>query len=296
MFMQKISNSWEFAKLSYGIIWDHKKLVIFPILSGAAAILVTASFVLPLWGTGTLEQWASATSSSSSGSGSAANGGEDVPIAAWITLFLFYFCNYFVIVFFNAALTASVIEVMKGQPPRLGYGLSIAAARLPQIVGWAALSAVVGVVLKALESNEKVGRYVSAILGTAWTAMTYFVVPTLVVDRSGPIDAIKKSLRTLKSTWGEALIGNFSMGFLSFLVMLPILLLGGLLIFFAVGTGSDVALAAAIAITVVVAGFAIAANAAADVIFQTILFHHATGRTLPDRVDPLELEQAFRAR
>ena len=46
--------------------------------------------------------------------------------------------------------------------------------RLPQIVGWSLVSAVVGVILKAIEnSNKKAGRLVSALFGAAWTAVTY---------------------------------------------------------------------------------------------------------------------------
>jgi len=52
-----LGQSWEFAKVSYGIIWEHKRLLIFPILSTIAALLVVASFVLPLWMTGTIETW-----------------------------------------------------------------------------------------------------------------------------------------------------------------------------------------------------------------------------------------------
>ena len=59
-----------------------------------------------------------------------------------------------------------------------------------------------------------------------------------------------------------------------------------------VGEGFD----AAVAVTVVLAGFVIAGNAAADVIFQAVLFHYATGQTLPDRVDRNQLDLAFRSR
>ncbi len=52
-----LSRSWEFAKISYGILWDYKKLIIFPLVSTVAAALVTASFLVPLWTTGTLEKW-----------------------------------------------------------------------------------------------------------------------------------------------------------------------------------------------------------------------------------------------
>ncbi|MHC4804421.1 MAG: hypothetical protein ACYTFF_20295 [Planctomycetota bacterium] len=37
-----IGRSWQFAKISYGIVWDFKKLIVFPLLSTLAAILVIA--------------------------------------------------------------------------------------------------------------------------------------------------------------------------------------------------------------------------------------------------------------
>ncbi len=52
-----LSRSWEFAKISYGILWDYKKLIVFPLVSTVAAAIVTASFLVPLWTTGTLEMW-----------------------------------------------------------------------------------------------------------------------------------------------------------------------------------------------------------------------------------------------
>ena len=32
----KIGRSWEFAKISYGLLWDFKQLIIFPLLSTIA--------------------------------------------------------------------------------------------------------------------------------------------------------------------------------------------------------------------------------------------------------------------
>ena len=51
----KLARSWQFAKISYGIIWDFKRLLIFPVLSTLACVAVLASFAAPLWLTGTLE-------------------------------------------------------------------------------------------------------------------------------------------------------------------------------------------------------------------------------------------------
>ena len=279
-----IGRSWEFAKISYRILWDFKKLIVFPVISSAAAIVVTASFLLPLWGTGMLAKWTSADETSSS-------------LSMWVTLFIFYFANYFVIVFFNSALTACALKVLSGQPPTIGDGLRMAASRTPQIFGWAVLSAFIGVALRAIENaNEKAGQFIAAILGSAWTALTFFVVPVVVIEGLGPIEAFKRSLGILKSTWGEALVGNFSLGFLGLLVTLPALLIAGLLGYAAVSAGSMVLMVAAIVLGVGLIALCAATSAAADVIFKAVLFNYATGKTLPESIDTTSLSDAFASR
>ena len=49
-------------------------------------------------------------------------------------------------------------------------------------------------------------------MGMAWGAATFFVVPVLVVEKVGPVDALKRSFAILKRTWGEMLTANFSIG------------------------------------------------------------------------------------
>lgn len=280
-----LSRSWEFAKVSYGILWDFKQLIIFPILSSIAALLVSASFLLPLWSSGTLEQWFAFMDEEQAGGGNA---------AMYMMAFCFYFVNYLVIVFFNVALTACAMKVISGEAPTLGDGLSMATKRLPQIAAWAGVSAIIGVVLKAIEnSNEKFGHIIAAVLGMGWTIMTYFVVPVLVLEGVGPIDAIKRSASTLKETWGEAAVGHFSLGLLSMLVMLPAILLAGLLIFFAVGSGSTPLIVAAIVFAVLTVALAAAATSAADVIFQALLYNYATGRSIPADIDTSAFADAF---
>jgi hypothetical protein len=285
-----IGRSWQFAKISYGIVWDFKKLIVFPLLSTLAAVLVIASFIAPLWATGTLQGWVEATDPEAGGTVSTAD-----QVAMYGTLFLFYFCNYFVIVFFNSALTACALKVVNGEAPTIGYGFSTAGQRLPQILGWAFVSAVIGVLLKIIENaHEKAGAIVAAILGTAWTALTYFVVPVLVMEGAGPVTAMKRSVGTLKATWGEALVGNFSMGFLAFLVMLPVILVLGVLAALAFGSGNVPMIALAIGVGVIVIVIAVAATSTADVVFKALLYNHATGRSVPEGIDQTLFQDAFR--
>lgn len=280
---ETLSRSWEYAKISYGVIWENKQLVIFPIISSVAAILVMASFIVPLWSSGMIDRLTSDDPAK-----------QVSDVAIYSILFAFYFCNYFVIVFFNAALTACAMRVINGEQPTVGDGLAVAASRLPQIIGWAFVSAIVGVVLQIIENaNEKVGRFVSSILGSAWTALTYFVVPVIVVDGVGPVEAFKSSVNTLKSQWGTALVGGFSLGFLGLLVTIPIVLVGAGLIWFATQSMGTTGVIAAIVVGVVLFAIGMAVNSAAGVVFKALLFNFATNRSLPQGIDASHFGDAF---
>lgn len=210
---QRIANGWELCKESARVLRLDKELLVFPLLSGLACLFVLASFSVPLWLTG----YAEALSEDP-------NASRDV--IAWVITFAFYFVNYFVIVFFNSALVACAIIRFRGGDPTLADGFQAATSRLPQIAGWALVSATVGVILRVIESrSERAGQFVASLLGTAWTIATFFVVPVLVVERVGPLEAGKRSVAILRRTWGEAMTANFGIGFFVFLAMLPALAL-----------------------------------------------------------------------
>jgi len=276
----RIARSWEYTKISYGIIWDFKSLLVFPIISGFALLLVMASFLLPLFGMGVLSQWQAA----------GRQGVAQDPVF-WIVTFLFYFCNYFVIVFFNSALISCAMSVMRGEVPTVAGGLARAAKRLPQILAWSLVSAAVGVVLKVIERQEKIGAIVSAILGTGWAILTYFAVPVLVMEGVGPIEAIKRSFATMKATWGESLMGHFSMGFLNFLLFLPILAV--IILLGMLSAQSPTGLIAVGVLAALLIGIYAAVTSAADTIFRALLYSYASGRVMPANIDPDVFAHAF---
>lgn len=206
---QRISNGWALAKQSWGVLMLDKELLLFPLISGIACLLVLASFAVPLYNTDYFQ-----TVMDEGG-----QVGED-PLA-WVILFAFYFVNYFVIVFFNSALIACAIIRFRGGDPTVSDGLRASMNRLPQIAAWALVSATVGIILRAIESrSEKAGQFVAALLGGAWSIATYFVVPVLVVEKVDPVNAVKRSFGVLRKTWGESLSANFGIGIMTFLGIL----------------------------------------------------------------------------
>src|SRR5690606_28247582 len=216
----RISNGWALAKQSWEVLKLDKELLLFPLISGIACLLVLASFAVPLYSTDYFQTVMNE---------GAQETGQD-PIA-WVILFAFYFVNYFVIVFFNTALIACAIIRFRGGDPTVADGLRAASNRLPQIAAWALVSATVGIILRAIESrSERAGQFVAALVGGAWSIATYFVVPVLVVEKVDPITAVKRSFAVLRKTWGEALSANFGIGLFTFggiLLALVPLVLGG---------------------------------------------------------------------
>jgi hypothetical protein len=257
-----------------------KALLLFPLVSGICCLLLLASFAIPLYAT---DHWMPP--------------GRDAQtvqqVAYYGVLFLFYVCNYFVIVFFNSAIIACAMIRMRGGNPTVGDGFRAAANRMPVILGWAILSATIGLVLRVIEDrSEKIGQIVSGLLGAAWTLVSFLVVPILVVENKNPVTALKESTALLKKTWGEQLAGNFGFGLISFLLAIPAIVLVVLGFF----TGNIVGIAACIACAVVYLIVLALVQSALHSIFQAALYLYARDGQVPDGFEAELLGNAMMAR
>jgi len=221
---------------AWQLLWQDRKILVFPLISGLACLAVMAAFAVPLFVSG---KWMPP-----------AHEAPPAQIVAYYGyLFLFYYCNYFVIVFFNAALVSCAMTRMCGGEPTLAGGLSTAASRIPVIAGWALLAASVGLVLRIIEDrSDKVGRFIGALLGAAWTVTTYLVVPILVVEQRNPFSALKESTVLLKKTWGEQLMSGFGFGTVFSLLSIPAILMAVAGFWFFAGNGIAMAVCFALAV------------------------------------------------
>ncbi len=198
--MGRWGRSWQLVKLCWGVLQQDKELVVFPIVSSIAVTIVTASFILPGFFTG---YWASF----------AGDQNANIPVSAWVLIVVFYLVQYFVIIFFNAALVSAAMVRIKGGDPTLGDGLRGAWSHIGSILGWAAIAATVGLLLSLLRGRAGIGGAILAALGGfAWNVITFLVVPVLVVEGVSPVEGIKRSGMLLKKTWGEQIIGNAGIG------------------------------------------------------------------------------------
>jgi hypothetical protein len=288
---ERISRGWGIAKASWAVVRQHPKLLLLPIFSGIAFLVLMAAIGVSVFAGSKSDYVRHLTDTVR----------HDEPIV-YAALFAFYFACTFIIIFFNSALVFCALQSFAGKEPSLRAGLATAAGRLPQILAWSFVAATVGLILNALQNflKDKLG-FLGALLGglgeVAWAVVTYFVVPVLVVDGVGPIEAVKRSSAILRRTWGESVGGEGGLGIISFLLLLPVVLVIGIVAAFGRGLNADVAtvvVLAAIIVPYVLAHTVV--FAALGTIFRTGTYIYATTGKAPASMDPALLQAAFRKR
>jgi hypothetical protein len=266
-FFNRLSNGWKIGMASFKVIRENKQLLAFPIISSIALVIVSASFL----GGGFLLFGQDIDSFDGS-----------ITFEQGALLFIFYFVNYFIIIFFNMALIHCARLYFQGEQPSVSDGISFSQSRLSSIVGWAFFAATVGLILRAIENiHETVGAIVSSILGVMWGILTFFAVPVIAYENVGPLEAIKRSGKIIKNKWGESLGANLGVNTVGFIAMLIIALPLGL-VFGALHPilGIVVGIITAVLIGVVMS--------AAQTIFVAAIYHHVTEE--PIEVQPFDTE------
>lgn len=275
-----LANSWSLVKASAHVLKQDRELLVFPLLSGIATLLVAATFIVPFAITGGAE-WFS---------------GDQASYLAYTVGFLFYLVQYTVIFFFNSALVGAALIRLEGGDPTVSDGMSIAMDRIGPILGYAAIAATVGMILRAIsERVGVVGRIVAGLVGVGWTLATYLTVPVLVANDVGPIDAVKESASLFRRTWGEQMVASFGIGWAFFLMGLSWTLVVAAVIagLAALGAGAGLILPA---IVLAVFGYILLALIASALqgIYTAALYRHASGGHV-EGFDATMLTGAFRA-
>jgi hypothetical protein len=283
---ETLGRSWELTKTTFRLIGHDKEMLWFPLLSGIASLIFFAGLVFP-WVVLPLMR-----------------GGElagDVMDAMFV--FLFYLGSAFIATFFNVCVVNTVKTRLEGGDATFMDSLRFAWSRLPQIAGWSLVSATVGLFLHMLDRMaERAGavgqilmRILISLMGMAWSVVSLFVVPVMVYDGVGPIDALKRSIETLKETWGEALMGQWGLGLVQFLIMLPCILLC-VVSLVVVSPMGGVALGSVLLVWVVVFLGLILVFTVANTVYRTALYHYAATGEVPSGYDAGTLEHAFKPR
>ena len=267
-------------KASAAVLQQDKELLVFPLISTIAMLAVMVSFAIPVIGLGIFE--------------GARGGHEGISPAMAVVAFLFYASQYFVIFFFNAALIGAAMIRLDGGDPTVRDGLRIATSRIGAIAGYALIAATVGMVLRALQERVGfIGKIIVALIGMGWTLATAMVVPVLVAENVGPIQAVKDSAGLLRKTWGENVIGNAGLG-LAFGIIFLAVIGGSVVLVIAAAMSHSVALIVmALVIAVLAIGVTGLVQAALTGIYSAALYRYATKGEGTAGFDTQTLQLAF---
>jgi hypothetical protein len=281
----KFSRSWALMKASAAVLQSDKSLLIFPLLSGICTLFVAASFLIPI---GALLM---------SGGHLPSDMHERMSAGTYIALFAFYLVQYFVIIFFQTAMTGVALMHLRGEPTSVSAGFALARSRFTHILGYALIAATVGLLLRMVQERMGlIGRLVIGFLGMAWTVATFLVVPILASEDTGPVDAVKHSMELLKRSWGENLIGNGGIGVVFGLFMLLAIVIAAVLIGGAMAMQSAVALVLAIVIVVIGLTLLGLVQASLHGIYAAALYRYAESGEASVGFDSTLLDQAFRTK
>jgi hypothetical protein len=271
--MGRISRTLELAGSSWRVLKADKELVVLPLLSLVATIAVAVSFLWPIMG---------GCTDTVGGEMTCDLGGTDYVILAAV-----YVALAFITIFFNAALVHSANERMDGNDPTIGTAIRGALGRVHRILPWALASATVSVILRSIEERAgALGRVVIGLVGVAWSLVTFLVIPVLVIEDIGVVDAVKRSGAMFKKTWGENVAAQVGFGLLGFIAVLPAI---AVIVLGVMAGGGAAVVAVAVAVGWIL--LAVMVISALNGIFQTALYRYATG--VPTGAFDGDLEHAF---
>jgi len=261
--MGKFGRSWQLMKTSLGVLRKDKEIMIFPVLSFIACVIILVSFFTGFWFLGLPS--------------------SDSLSWLWIVvIFLIYLFLYFIVIFFNTAIIACANIRLNGGDPTVSDGLRIASQNIGRIFIWALISATIGVILQAIRQRGGwVGKLIAGVFGIAWTYVTFFIIPVLIYEKKGTASSIRRSASLFKQTWGETIIGTFGFGIvfvlLALLGILPVIL-GGVL-------GGTTGLIIGLIISFFYWAFIGVVASATNGIYVAALYQYATKKQLPSEFD-----------
>jgi uncharacterized protein DUF6159 len=263
-----VSRSFRLLNASWSILGRDPKLLIPPLVSFVASIGVGVLF----YASGLLH----ATVGHS--------GLMDI-----LTLYLFYACVAFIGISCNSIVVAVAMERLNGRDATLADGWAIVRRRMPQVLGWALVSATVGVVMRIIQERLGLVGLIATLIGNlAWALATFFVVPVLLFEPVDVRGAIKRSAKVFRDRWGEQVTAQLTIGAGLIVVWIPLMVVGALVLVVSIPLG----------VTVLVVGFVavLTVTQTLNEIFTAALYRYAVVGAVPPGMDESDFTSIIKPR
>jgi len=259
--MGKWADGKTLSNKSWGLLKENKYFLWFPIIGLLLALIPLALF----------------------GGGALVLAVEEINVWAIVVGFVGLIFVNFAFTVSGAAMVAAVDEELSGRDSTIGYGFGKAFGRLGPLLVWSVIRAVVSTLLGLLRGNNNggtaiAGNLLAAIGAAAWSIITFFVTPYIMLKGLGAVPALTASVHMVKEKWGTQVTGGVRIGLRLLVLVLPAiaLIIGG--IFLLSGSGASVSLGLVVLVVgVVLLMISALLSAALQSIFSVALFHFTTG-------------------
>lgn len=267
-------SGWKLAKECYGVLRSRRELMLLPFLGALIAFALTVLFALPI----AFANW------------------FDNEVLILVTLFAYYYAQQVVGLFVSSTLIHLLVRSFQGERLTLAQGFQFSLSRLRQILSWACLGGVVGVILHRLDQGKeesRLRRLLLKLVGGAWNLVSYFAFPILILEGLGPLDAMRRSVELIVETWGprrRAVQGFQTLALLAFSLGFVVFLAGlGL----AHHTGQSLWLFGSLALLLPYGLVATFLLSSLTQVYRVSLYLYASGSPAPVPLAPAALEDAF---
>jgi hypothetical protein len=166
------------------------------------------------------------------------NGGLHTNLEWWQgapILLAIYILISFIAAFFGGAIVYATLERLNGGDPTVKGSIKAATKRWKPLFFFGAMIGTVGLIFDYLQNQANKlpfgGAIVAKILlslgGFAWAVANFFSIPHIMTaDKEiTPIEATKRSVRTIKKVWGESAVANIGVGLVMFIVTIVYILI-----------------------------------------------------------------------
>jgi hypothetical protein len=249
----------QLMRSSFELLKANRKILWLPVISAASSLLVTVAiagpFLLSIHGTWGFRQDLVLLIAASVGS---------LPA-----------------IFFNVAITYAASEQIEGRMVGASDALRFAWTRRSLIARWALFSGVVGLVLRVIENRIGILSKVIAVLGAlSWAVAVFFIIPVLTFEGLGPKKAIQRSSHLLRDNFGTVTRGALAFGgiFVSATFVCIGIFVAGVT---TIGVNRELGFVI-LAIGVIATMCVGAVSGATSAFMRTILYRHATGKSVPN--------------
>lgn len=197
----------------------------------------------------------------------------------------------------GAALVAVVDQELDGRNSSIGHGFGKAFGRMGALFAWSLINAAISTLIGLLRGNSNggaavAGNVLAAIGAAAWSIVTLFVTPSIMLKGEGAVKSLKSSVSMVREKWGTQVTGGVRIGLRLLIITVPAIALvaGGIWLIL---SDSNTAIGSGIilfSIGIILFMVAAVLGSALRSIFSVALFRFTTGEETFGPFTALELE------